>query len=134
MSYIRCLSNPEGLYAYGSGDNQVWTHIDEAYSSKGHQGTMTLPEDKLTAAIRAFHKTYDQPVEVGGIKIAEVHVYQDTLEDTGEEWKGLEQLRKRLDGMPVRESRYGIRLEYEGKWFLLWRVTWDYFARGFLRD
>jgi hypothetical protein len=135
LSYIRCLSNPEGLYAYGSGDNQVWIHIDETYSSKGHQGTMSIPQDLLTAAIRAFDEEYDQPIEVGGIRIHEAHVYEDKLEEeVGENWSGLEQLRRRADGEEVRSTRFGIKLEYDGKWMLLWRVTWEYFARGFTRD
>ncbi len=118
MSYIRCLSNPEGLYVWGQettveiAPGHHWKHTN---IPKGH--TLSVP----TSVFHGFAERHqhDDEGKFRGFEAKEVVVYES-------------------DGKPVPKQSikeqifdkkrhwFAIRVSYRGKWVLLWRVTWEY--------
>jgi hypothetical protein len=83
MSYIRCLSNPEGLYAYGTAEDTVQVYIGGEYTS-ATEPCFEFPARSLWAAMVAFDDTYDEPVCVDGISISEDKEFRILIEYKGE--------------------------------------------------
>src|SRR3990167_7680817 len=85
MSHIRCLTNPEALYIFDSaslaGMTEITHRIDPQFASPWRK------QDRwLRVPTRDFHEVCkrwlsaveDEVVEVGQIKVEEVHVYECT--------------------------------------------------------
>lgn len=149
MSYIRCLSNPEGLYIWGQSDGAVViTHsVQPPLSSKwprrriyravgkGPKNRM-VPTRKFYDAtpaikvpIRVFHHvcrkwtaSFEDRVSYRGLTVEEVHVYLDT----GKPVPNQTLLQSVWDMDRGRRDAFLIRLSYKGQFFHMWRVTWEY--------
>jgi hypothetical protein len=65
MSYIRCLSNPEGLYIWGDVDGNT-------YVSKGADPLLSIPNGLWKKFLKKWHRHYENDVELEGLKIREI--------------------------------------------------------------
>lgn len=151
MSYIRCLSNPEGLYIWGQSDGRVGiSHkVEPPLSSKwplesGWQvvrnkmvktGRMHPSPPLLTVPMHLFHATckqwakyYGSPTDDrtsrGGLVVKEVHVFTDTGRLVPKR-RGVAETMK-----DKRKTEFLIRFSYRGKFFHMWRVTWMYIIQN----
>lgn len=136
MSLIRALSNPEGLYVYGtsleSGDVYVistgrgWP--DALTNIASPLAEMVVPEDVFESAAVQWLKTGSgsEPVEVEGFRVEERHVFMDdgalVPDRSIEGW---------FDGSRDRENNYLVKLSYEDRFCFLWGVTWIYVISSF---
>lgn len=77
MSYIRCLSNPEGLYMFGSG-KLVEFYADDT-------PPLSAPAPEVNAALRKWAKYHDGPQHSGGFFILETKDFKWLLWHTS--WK-----------------------------------------------
>jgi len=129
MSYIRCLSNPEGLYVYGDGKdvNFHWC-VKPPFASPGG---MKIPHDIFTKAGQKWADQYcSERVSVRGFVIEEVHVYEKNAKKVGEmsrQW--VKQYLK-----DKRPTRSGWKLSYRGKFIILWPVTMHYMMDRFVNE
>lgn len=142
MSYIRCLSNPEGLYAFGcKSDNIPSRCIVQLCVRHDYKFTNLVDSELLTVPIGVFFGAVirsaraSENVRHRGFVAKEVHVFTDTGEPVTADWDAHEDWSKaEAEGREPRDSRYAIRIEYKGKWMLLWRVTWRYLVENALPD
>ena len=125
MSYIRCLSNPEGLYIYGTHKDLICIHHNvPAPLSSGlndGQGFFTIPELHFTKAIKYWKQ--GRKYCKGGFLVEEEHIYLDT---------GMMVPERTIENMIAekRPTSYRIRLQYRSDFVYLWRVTWEYVVRN----
>lgn len=137
MSYIRCLSNPEGLYIIGTYCNfgkgrsrpgiQAWIGHDFKLTNLNETecGSMIVPMAAFLGVVKRCDGGYTD-VTHRGFSAKEVHVFEDDGSDLPADWDCLKDVRENLEGRPTRKTRYGIRLSYGDKWMVLWRTTWAY--------
>jgi len=81
MSYIRCLSNPEGLYVTGGREGVCWS----AGVVDGEQVSHTMPANVFTGLMKAWAMSGqqdDEPVEYKGAKLEAI-----TKGKKSERWK-----------------------------------------------
>ena len=129
MSYIRCLSNPEGLYIYLSTEG----HIDIAHCLKPpfrskeknptFPGMMVIPPKIFFEACHRWDHGPDQwvgPVKVGDLLVEERHIYEDDGTKVPSDWRPFRKGRKE------RPTSYRILFKYKSQYIMLWRVTWHY--------
>lgn len=117
MSYIRGLSNPEGLYIWGEGDGTVYIchNLISPFSSSRHEHG-----EQLQVPRALFEEVCCRWAE-------------RRFTNRGSAEDGI-----RRSGLSVREEstkrdlNWKIRFEYEGRFFYMWQVTWDYIVRGVL--
>lgn len=140
MSYIRCLSNPEGLYVWSDGKFATLTHNVERPHSSGR--SFSIPHRTFEALLKKWAK-WIEPARQGGAVAEELHVEVKTGRLIPP-WKPCRRCtpagknawipcRRCGPGSLDRPSgRYVIRLSYKGDFVNLWRVTWDYMVRRFL--
>lgn len=139
MSFIRCLSNPEGLYMWGSGRLVTVSHeVKKPHSSGGH---FNIPEPAFRGCVRKHLAGHD-PASYRGVRVEEVHVDKRTGEPIPD-WRPCGRGCKKAKGggfIPCRRcSRshrrdvargwFAVRLSYGGHFVNLWTVTWAYAAR-----
>ena len=132
MSYIRCLSNPEGLYVYAS-DNGVNIHhcLRPPFSSKDTKGklerTIVVPEKLFFDACHRWDHGPTQwtgPVSLKDLIIKEEHVFEDDGTVVPSEWNPFSKSQKH------RKTCYRIIFKYKSQYIMLWRVTWDYVVKN----
>ena len=125
MSYIRCLSNPERVYAWAEDDGYV--HITHAVApplaSKSGLGTELLVPSKL------FEDACVEWERCGrfsrrGLVIREVSVSLKTGRPMPASMSFREQVERHG------EFEWFVRFQYKKRFFHMWRVTWDYIATG----
>lgn len=80
MSYIRSTSNPEGLYIYGSCDDEIWIHHDvKPPLSSGGDYKIVVPEEAFTSACRRWCREYAyhsrKLIEVDGFSIQRNRIF-----------------------------------------------------------
>lgn len=77
MSYIRSLSNPEGLYMFGSG-KRVEFYV-------GNASSLLAPAEEVNAALRKWARYHEGPQHSGGFFILETKDFKWLLWHTS--WK-----------------------------------------------
>lgn len=119
MSYIRCLSNPEGLYIWNDGKNVSITHSVK-YPQSSRVSFPPVPQKYFDAALAKWHKNPFGPINYRGIEIKEEHVYSKSFRPVRGEPKWW--LRK------TAPTQFMIRLSYKNAYIYMWRVTMEYIA------
>lgn len=139
MSYIRCLSNPEGLYAWSDGRTVNISHGVKKPHSSGR--SFTIPQGVFDGLLKKW-ANWTEPAMVRGAVAEELHVDEKTGRVIPE-WKpcgrGCKPVGKngfipcrrcaRKQHKDVRRGRFVVRLSYRSDFVDLWRVTWDYMTR-----
>ena len=140
MSYIRCLSNPEGMYIYSSARNVTISHNVKKPRSSG--GDFQIPIKTFNRLCWKWVDCYE-PATYRGAVAEEVHVNQwtgEVIPDSKPCGKGCKMIggggwtpckrcmRKSLKN--AEEGKFLIRLSYGGHFVDMWRVTWEYIARN----
>lgn len=115
MSYIRCLSNPEGLYSWGETKNICFSIGKEFISCR----SKTFKKFARYVAKNEFMLT-DKTLRMGGLSIRELQV-EDKTRPINKKLK----LYIKLYGKYQRN--YKVRLVINGKKIDMWYVTWYYF-------
>lgn len=130
MSYIRCLSNPERLYAWHDVDGTVHIHYGGPYMvkpplSKGEE--MRVPLRTFMHAIKHWDDTgnWEDRTSIRGFTIEEVHIYLKTGKPVPN-FKNNKDAIRYLKDSKKHPSEYKIRVSYKGNFIHLWRVTWQY--------
>lgn len=113
MSYIRTLSNPEGLYIFGGRDGvEIYVSWKGQPETNGFIGT--VPQETWDALCRAYTSwDYD---ENESLNIDHLWLTWDWVEDE--------------DG-----RNYKAMLGYKSDWILtMWEVTWEYIISRYRRE
>ena len=133
MSYIRCLSNPESLYAWSDGETtHLWHNVRKPLSS-GERPGKDFPSCEILVPTKIFDKVCslwdecEQPASFRGARAEEVYVYTKT----GEKVPVLP-LKKFFKDKRPREML--IKFSYKGRFFMMWNVTWEYVVRSAVRQ
>jgi len=108
MSYIRYLSNPEGLYIWGDGKNVNFTLASE-------KEILTMPQKTFDKLIKKYIKSYGDDISYRGASIKEVFVKNNKM-NPKPFWK----IVGKYDG------NYQMRLSYKNWHIDMWLVTWEY--------
>jgi len=140
MSYIRCLSNPEGLYVWSDGKFANITHNVKPPHSSGKD--FTIPHRVFERVLKRW-ADYHQPAKCAGAVAEELSVDRKIGEVIGPFKpcnRGCERQGKAFIlckpchakmMKDIRRSSYVIRLSYKGNFVNMWRVTWDYMTKRF---
>jgi len=134
MSYIRCLSNPEGLYMFGTSDDkgkswiEVWHGLRKPLSSADGASLehrhFTIPEKEFLEVCHLWDhgpQAWRGPAVSGKLEVKEMDIFVKTGKRVSKDWDPISNLKDRK-----RETRYVIRLQYGKHYIMLWRVTWQY--------
>jgi hypothetical protein len=132
MSYIRCLSNPEGMYIYGGADG-VWIshNVKPPLASKeaddGCSPHFVVPSRDFDRLGLKWAKdwAYDEHVRSGKLAAQQVHVYLDTGKPVEKNWAN-----RFFRKGPKRPSAFLIKLSYGRHFVMMWRVTWHYIVQN----
>lgn len=133
MSYIRRLSNPEGMYIYGGPDG-VWINhnVKPPLASKetddGCSPHFVVPSRDFDRLGLKWDKdwSYDEHVRSGKLAAQQVHVYLDT-------GKPVEKDRFErffTKGYGKRPSAFLVKLSCGRHFVMMWRVTWHYIVQS----
>ena len=110
MSYIRGLSNPEGLF--------IWGDEETVTVTKGPEIIGHIPISIFNGLIRKYIRGYCEDCKYKGAEIKEVLVKND-IEVPDEEF-----------GTNPATTNFKMKLSY-GDWsVIMWDVTWYYIARS----
>lgn len=128
MSYIRCLSNPEGLYIWGGSDGINIDHCLKKPFASGR--SILIPEKHFHQVCHEWDHGEHQwhgPCRSGQLTVAEQNVFMDTgdLVPASKAWLRQE-MHRLTHGKKTRKTRYVIRLQYGKRYIMMWRVTWQY--------
>jgi len=146
MSYIRCTSNPESLYVYGSAECVNWSWHDE----KDRLRTATCTYAELNAMAKKFGGYAGGSVKCGTVTIDTVPSrYTRRIMDisaSGWKWTGGKELIHRVSQSPEVKARNAVtlkRLKYldrnsgkvrirfvNGRVLIMWLVTWRSVVRS----
>jgi hypothetical protein len=139
MSYIRCHSNPEGMYIYGNADGMI-----EIYSGRGWHLSNIGPDQEEDRGMYVPGKTFyemckkanhpsiydeESPYEIDGFRVEEVLIYLKTgkrVPNRGEK------ISKNFFSKRAAETIYAIKLSYKHKYVFMYLVTWEYIRRNAL--
>jgi hypothetical protein len=110
MSYIRGLSNPEGLY--------IWGDEEKVTVTKGSETIGYIPIPIFNGLIRKYIRGYCEDCKYKGAEIKEVLVKND-IELPDEEF----------DKDPS-VANFKMKLSYDNWSVIMWYVTWYYIARS----
>lgn len=133
MSYIRCLSNPEGLYAWSDGKTTHLWHKVKPPLSSGEKPGKKFPSYEILVPTKIFDKVCclwddcEQPASHRGARAEEVYVYTKT----GKKVPNLS-LKKMIQDKRAREML--VKFSYKGRFFMMWTVTWEYVVRSAMRQ
>lgn len=124
MSYIRSLSNPEGLYITG-------TFI------RGHAYVDVMGRAQVCIPLRVFHEACTRwnrcSCEENGVAVRGLTIRERYLNPkTGKPCRHLSL--KELASGKKHQGEYQIEINYKGTRFWCWRVTWDCILRGVLSE
>lgn len=117
MSFIRCTSNPEGMYVY----HHVDGYISMSTSPFNFEKELKIPPRNFYHVCKRYDKYGFNQVKYGDFEVREVQIYE----------KSGEIIKKEIDFLHERKKiGYRMAIIWKGEIkFLLWRVTWDYIAR-----
>lgn len=123
MSYIRCWSNPDGLYIYESSNGiEVHHTVKPPLASKydpNYRSVMTIPTKAFKKACYMWTDWHTK-VKIGDLTIEETHIYTKTGKLV------------HPDGKSINDSRptdFKIKLQYKNRFVYLWIVTWEYVVK-----
>ena len=119
MSYIRCLSNPEGLYIYGSSRGKIEI-------ATGNCEVCSIPRHIFNGIMLRWLNSRSN-VSYRGAHLEEVHI--ERLDSNGKKIP-LDDFWAKLSGGEgdVFERIYQWRLTYKGWSVYMWEVTLFYIA------
>lgn len=127
MSYIRCLSNPEGLYIFVSDYGINISHnLNPPFSSEPSRRDfitdIIVPEKVFFEGCHRWDHgpNVEGTVKVGGLLIQERQIY----EKTGKKVQENRSIRSIYKDKAKR--RMVIFFKYKAQFIMLWRVTWQY--------
>ena len=147
MSYIRCLSNPEGLYIWADVDGTVKVTI----AGENSKDEKCLPIAVFDGLIKKYNKNYGEtPCEYKGAKVDEVWIPTQSkfsafvhavfsiilspyyCRKFGFDFH-LPKTKKDLENWKFayyhRNGKYQYRLSY-GNWHVdMWQVTWEHIVK-----
>jgi hypothetical protein len=158
MSYIRCLSNPEGLYIWAQSNGEV--HISHNVRPPLASAWERLPLPRFTRGkIVATKRMYDAPPTIvvpwrhfkatclqwdrhegyprhnhtnrGGLVVEEQHIYTSTGKLVPKNSSLAKTFKKVSDKT---RTEILIRLGYRNQFLFMWRVTWMYVVRNVAED
>ncbi len=126
MSYIRCTSNPEGLYAFGTmirGRPYM-----QVYAFAPRDGMLVPWAVFRRACVLAEKRAtayYGSEVCIRGFRIRRIHADPMTGKIVPE-----------VTSIGIRRDRgeEQVEMSYRGKRFWCWVVTWRYIERGVCAD
>ena len=146
MSYIRCLSNPEGLYIWSDVDGTVKiAHTVKAPLSSSWPVDMlseTMSFRSRGTQIQKVIRRHNPPKPVGRPPL--ISVPRKSFERVCRQWikdeddisfRGISVRELMVDiktGQPIEHipmanrAAHLIRFQYKDQWFYMWRVTWAY--------
>lgn len=127
MSLIRCLSNPESLYVYGTGNGRLSMHV-------GSEDVRTIPWHVFSGVLRRWIETGQEEVKYRGAKIVEG--FNKPAKETFnlKKFSKLAKTNKRKASAYWRDSKpaeYRVTLHYDGWKITAYEVTWIYMASQF---
>lgn len=133
MSFIRCLSNPEGLYVWSDVDGTVHIH----YGGRKKPKPPLSKGDDMRVPYRTFMRVckkwdgWEDDVRVNGFRVKEEHVFLKTGKPVPSDlYANVTAYAKHMDKHP---AEYLIRVSYKGNFVYLWRVTWQYVVSNAVR-
>ncbi len=117
MSYIRCLSNPEGLYIWGDGKYANFTLASEPnFLDK----IVQIPQKTFDNLLKKYIKNYGDNVNYRGASIKVVWVKTGKLHP-----KAMWEIIGKYD------TDMKIRLSYKNWHIDMWLVTWEYITKRY---
>ncbi len=129
MSYIRCLSNPEGLYIWDDGDVVTFSHgvkppLSSGIKEVGDVARFTIPSEIfIKVHARCKQGFWDEPVEVDGMSVRQEYIYLDTASKIPSQT-----ITEMCEDKKARG--YRIRVQYKEHFVYLWPVTWAYVVKS----
>lgn len=144
MSFIRCLSNPESLYVWSTGENVYFAHHVKKPNSSG--ANFDIPDDIFRACARKWVKNFGDLVSHRGMRVEEVVVDQRTGKIIPPAKPCARGCIKKPNGFIMcrpcgkkwtkahKNSWWPIQVSYKKHFIRLWRVTWEYMIRRFEKN
>ena len=135
MSFIRCLSNPEGLYVFHSADfisilwgyDYRWPWAYNKSCDPPNDNQMRIPPSVFYRGIRKWWiGNPDDGVRVGKFYIKEVKVFADTGKEVSENYV--------FKGAVQRKINWMIKIGYGKKYVIVHQVTMHYMAFHVMRQ
>ena len=134
MSYIRCASNPEGLYVFESSEGLEF-YTDKTISADDR--ILVNPKDFkcfFKKILKLDNYIIEKPIKYKNISIKEVNVSIHKKTKKLKIWNK-EPSFKTMFGTLKNESKYDWRtlhcLTINGRNILMYKVTWDYFYNNY---
>lgn len=128
MSYIRCLSNPEGLYVWADTRGTVTLNynVGKGLASPAAKprdpAQFSLPRHVFEHVARRWEANgREGPVEFRGCRVEEVYVFRKTGKVVPDEERTIERTI-----MDSRRRETLVRFSYGESFVHMWRVTWAY--------
>lgn len=135
MSYIRCTSNPEGLYVFESTEGLEF-YTDETNSADDR--ILVNPKDFknfIKKILKLDNYILDRPIKYKNISIKEVSVSIHKKTGKLKIWNKEPSFRI-MFGTLKHKSKYEWRtlhcLTIGGRDILMYKVTWDYFYNNYV--
>ena len=124
MSYIRCLSNPEGLYIWGEAKNRL------AITVAGHSLITYCKTSDFDRMLRAYNET-GEFITTPTVSAKEIRVWRDT----GKICKTTTDVYLRGISRALKTNRYRavdwkIQVRVGKRIFVMWETTFAYIARN----
>jgi hypothetical protein len=137
MSYIRCGSNPEGLYVFESTEGLEF-YTDETTSADDR--ILVDPKDFknfIRKILKLDNYIIEKPIKYKNISIKEVSVSFHKKTGKLKIWNKEPSFRV-MFGTLKNESKYKWEtlhcLTINGRNILLYKVTWDYFYNSYINQ
>lgn len=140
MSYIRCLSNPEGLYVWSDSQKTTIAHTVKPPHSSGRY--FTVPHKAFDRVLKLWAQ-YHEPARCGGVTAEELHIDRKTgavIPPSKPCNRGCQRIKNgwipcrpcwKKQTRDARHAEFFIRLSYKDDFVNMWRVTWDYMTNRF---
>jgi hypothetical protein len=128
VSYIRCLSNPEGLYMWHDVSGKVAMCCSAILDKHGNPKVLYFPAKDFFKAVRLWEDNYGEPVKVGDIELREVWVNVKTgriREDPKNRKEAMKSVRRMFRKSA---AKYDLKIlfRYKRERIFMWQVTWEY--------
>lgn len=124
MSYIRALSNPEAMYAYGGEGQRVYISANTCVDKEGNHYELSLPHHVFFGLFRKWvREYYPEDVSYYGARLYEIQSRR----------RDIKALLRKGSSPP---NAYQWRLTYP-KWgfrnIVAFKVTWVYVAQNVIK-
>lgn len=136
MSYIRSLSNPEGLYIFGSNGIHIYHGLKPPLCSE-KSWPIVIPESDFYRVCHAWDHGPDQwkgPAYSRDFSAREELIFVNTGKRVPDDVASMRRSMKDLfKGKKRPLERFVIRLQYKKKYIMIWRVTWHYVVENVVK-